>query len=397
MKPGPFATARGRPRPTSILVAAIALALLVLTACSGSESAAPTPASSPTTTAQPTATPVDRNYTFSMLWALPAGYRIQTLLDGLDQPTAIAATPDGRLLITEQVTGRVRVVQDGVLLADPWFELPVRYADAFIQELGLVTIAVDPRFEENHYVYIYYTESREGGGRSVFARLRDVNGHGQDLTELVSIDLAPERTHVAGGIAFLGDAILLGIGDHEHAELSRLPSSPVGKILRIDRDGNPLPDNPFVGVEGADPRVYALGMRNPFGIAVDPVSGRALFTENRDAEGDAVYELEAGVDYGWPDYVVLREPLVVYERPMGIAGAWLYRGTALPEFDGSLFFCHFHGGGALHWSDVGPLTGTDVYKRDRIIGPGCSTGVTQGADGFLYYLTYGGELLRISR
>jgi glucose/arabinose dehydrogenase len=333
---------------------------------------------------------------------LPTGYRIETVLEGLNLPTSLAATPDGRLLITEQTEGRVRVVRDGQLLEEPWFELPVYFAEGqFLQELGLVTIAVDPLFEENGFVYVYYTEQDAGGERrTVFARLRDVDGHGTDLTPLVTVEFAPEKIHIAGGIAFDGDdAILLGVGDHEQAGLAPQLDSIAGKVLRIDREGNALPDNPFVGRDDADPRIYAYGLRNPFGIAVDRASGRRYITENRDVAGDAVYELEAGADYGWPTHrVALREPLVIYEDPVGPAGITVYQGTVLPEFVGDVFYCHFHGGGALHWSEPDELAGFDLYRRDRLIGPGCSSGVAEGADGFLYYLSYGnGTLIRIAR
>jgi glucose/arabinose dehydrogenase len=338
--------------------------------------------------------------TTPFLVPLPTGYRLETVLDGLDQPTAIAATPEGRLLITEQVTGRVRVVRDGVLLDEPWAEIPVYHTEAFLQELGLVGIAVDPEFETNRFVYLYYTERDAAGARrTVLARLRDVDGRGTDLTPIFTVELAPERSHIAGGIAFDRDgALLLTVGDHERGDLAPRLDVPVGKVLRMDRDGAPMPDNPFAGREDADPRVYAYGLRNPFGVAVDRETGEIFITENRDAAGDAVYRVEPGADYGWPgEKVVSREPLVLYERPMGVAGATVYRGDALPEFDGDLFYCTFHEGGALHWSDTGPLEGVELAKRDRLIAPGCSTGVTQGADGFLYFLAYTGQLMRISR
>ena len=335
--------------------------------------------------------------------SLPTGYRLEVLLDGLALPTSLAATPDGRLLVTEQETGRVRVVQDGQLLDEPWFELPVFTAEEEFaaQELGLVTIAVDPLFDENAFVYIYYTEQDDDGSRrTVFGRLREVDGRGTDLTRLLTIDLAAERTHIAGGIAFDGnDAILLGVGDHELSELAPRLDSLAGKILRIDRDGNALPDNPFVGRADADPRVYAYGLRNPFGVAVDRLTGRAYITENRNVAGDAVYELEAGADYGWPsDPISVREPHVIYDVPMGMAGIIAYGADALPEFTGDLFYCTFHSGGGLHWSELAPVTGFDIILRDRLIAPGCNTGVTEGADGFLYLLDYrAGKLMRISR
>ncbi|MCH8025170.1 MAG: PQQ-dependent sugar dehydrogenase [Chloroflexi bacterium] len=335
--------------------------------------------------------------------SLPTGYRLEVLLDGLASPTSIASTPDGRLLVTEQVTGRVRVVEDGRLLDEPWYELPVHFAtEGFaVQELGLVSIAVDPLFIDNGFVYIYFTEQDdEGGSHTVLGRLREVDGHGTELTNLLTVNLAAERQHIAGGIAFDGEgAILLGVGDHERPELAPRLDSLAGKVLRIDRDGLALPDNPFAGRADADPRVYAYGLRNPFGVAVDHITGRAFITENRNVAGDAVYELEAGADYGWPsEPIAVREPLVLYDFPMGMAGIIAYGGDALPEFVGDLFYCTFNSGGGLHWFDLEEVAGFDSGLRDRLIAPGCSSGVTEGADEFLYLLDHrGGRLMRISR
>lgn len=375
-----------------------------LSACGGSNGGTATP--EPSAPADATPPPGDALTlpfpgTTSTIVSLPPGYKLETLLDGLEFPSALAALPDGRLLITEQQTGRVRVVQDGRLQDGSWFELPVSYApDEFLQELGLVGVEADPQFETNRYVYLYYSELKEDGHRrTVFSRLRDVDGHGSDLTELVVIDLETDRTHIAGSIAFDGDAILLGVGDHERGLAAQDLSALNGKILRIDRDGKALRDNPFFGRPNADPRVYAYGVRNPFGIAVDPETGRAFFTDNRNIAGDALYELEAGANYGWPDSpVALRQPLAIYQQPQGMADAIVYHGDALPELDGGVLFCTFHEGGALHWSDPGELVGFDIYKRDRIIAAACNTGLAEGADGFVYFLDYGeGRLLRISR
>lgn len=384
-------------RTRAALVVVLAMIATLAGSCGASDSGVGDPGAEPSPL--PTL-PIPYHISTPFAVPLPAGYRVETLLEGLDQPTAIAATPDGRLLVTEQVTGRVRVVRDGVLLEEPWAEIPVYTVKAFVQELGLVGIAVDPEFASNGYVYVYYTQQDAAGVRqTVLARLREVDGRGTDLTPLFTVELAPERSHIAGGIAFDGDgALLVTVGDHERGDLARRTDVPVGKVLRMDRDGNPLPDNPFFGREDADPRVYAYGLRNPFGIAVNPETGEIFITENRDAAGDAVYRLEPGADYGWPLFpVVLKEPLVIYEQPMGISAALIYTGDALPAFKGDLFYCTFHYGGGLHWSETDPLAGYDLYQRDRLIAPACSTGLTQGADGFLYFLSYTGQLMRIAR
>jgi len=297
--------------------------------------------------------------TTSALAALPVGYRVDVLLDGLLQPAALSAPPDGRIFIAEQTTGRVRVFQDGRLLEEPWAEIDVGLApEEFLQELGLVGLAVDPRFAENGYVYLYYSQRQpDGSGRVVFARLRDENGHGVEPAELFTLEALPERSHISGGIAFDGDdAILVSIGDFETPGEASLLASPFGAVIRIDRDGNAPPDNPFVNDLQTDPRIFAYGLRNPFGVAVDRVTGEKYITENRDVAGDAVYRLEAGMGYGWPEYrVALREPLAIYQQPMGLSGITVYRGDALPELQGSVFFCHFHRGGGLHWMDTGVL------------------------------------------
>jgi glucose/arabinose dehydrogenase len=333
---------------------------------------------------------------------LPHGYRVEALASGIEMPSAVASTPDGRVLIAEQTTGRVRIFRDGVLLDEPWIEVPVSYArETVLNELGLVGVEVDPRFDDNGYVYLYYTtDGAAGTRRTVLTRFRDVDGRGAEPFTLLEIDRTSERSHVAGGMTFLSDALLVGIGDHEDADLAQRLDELPGSILRIDRDGSPLPDNPFVGREDADARVYVYGVRNPFGLTTNLRTGQVYFTDNRDAVGDAVYELRAGEDYGWPyEPLVLVEPVVVYEQPMGIAGAVFYDRDELSELKDSLLYCSFHFGGMLHWSDVTPgLYGYDLVRRDRVIATGCSSNLTVGADGFVYFLSYGsGQLLRISR
>jgi glucose/arabinose dehydrogenase len=365
--------------------------VLGATACSDAGTAGPTVDATATLPFPPVT---------SSLSALPVGYRVTTVLDGLRFPTSIAALPDGRLLVAEHTTGQVRVVRDGVLQPEPWAEFPVYFAEGkFVQELGLAGVAVDPKFTENRYVYVYYSQRDLGQGRrTVFARLTDVEGRGTDQKNLLEVPLAPEGSHIAGAIAFQGDAILLGVGDHEHADLPRDATSIAGKILRIDRDGKALPDNPLVSQQGAEPRIYASGVRNPFGIALDSVAGTAYFTDNRNIVGDAVYALEAGADYGWPEYEhALRQPIVMYDEPKGVAGIVAYRGEALPEFDGDLLYCSYHGGGQLHWIDP-EATGLDVFTGDRVIAGGCSSGLTVAQDGTVYFLSYeDGKLAALSR
>ena len=256
---GGVALARRRSPSTSAfrwLSIALALGVVLVSAC-----ASGTSGKSPTATTQPDATaaragqpdrdePVRWGYNprrstrqrdppFQYA-ALPPGYRIEAYVGGLQQPTSLAFTPDGRLLVGEQ-GGAIRVVQDGRLLPDPFY-----VADVFlpepedIVELGLEAITVDPEFEENRYVYVYYVAD-DPGQRTVLARLRDEDGRGVVDKELLSLDAAPKCCHVAGSMRFAPDgALFVNIGDHQMEAEAQNRGSPFGAILGADawfRDG----------------------------------------------------------------------------------------------------------------------------------------------------------------
>ncbi len=326
--------------------------------------------------------------------ALPTSYRIEKLLTGLDRPTQLATTPDGRLLVTQQA-GAVRVVQDGRLLDEPFVSVDVylpEFDDRTV-ELGLVGIAVDPRFEQEPYVYLYY--SADQPRRTVIARVRDEGGRGQGIEEIFSWEAEPLCCHIGGGMQFgLNDTLFVGVGEHQLPEEAQNPDSPLGTILRINRDGTWPSDNPFDGP------VFAYGLRNPYDIAIDSQTGRIFAVDNGRIGQDAVVEIKAGANYGWPGYglaVPLEQiewPLLFYHGPIGPSGMEFYRADALPALTGTLLFCQFHNGGALH-AVTFDLSGG--VAEDNIIAPGCTSDVLTGPEGNLYFLDYReGALYRIA-
>jgi glucose/arabinose dehydrogenase len=334
--------------------------------------------------------------------SLPPGYAIETYATGLVQPTGIAFLPDGTMLVSEQA-GVVRIVVKGAVRSEAFYRPAVYYPrpdEGKLTELGLVSVTVDPEFERNGFVYVYYTTDQPER-RTVLERL-ELDGRAIVSREVIlSLDAAPSCCHISGSVRFFEDGTLLvAVGDHQMETASQDVSNPFGSILRIDRDGDAPPDNPLVDERGADPRIYAYGLRNPFDIARDPATGRLFATENGFIGQDAVIELEAGANYGWPGYELadpvpeIEPPLLFFHNPLGPSGIEFYRGSALEEFDGALFFCHFHRGGALHkvtFEDDGDV-------RDRVLATGCTTDVLTGPDGFLYFVDYvSGTVYRITR
>jgi glucose/arabinose dehydrogenase len=139
-----------------------------------------------------------------------------------------------------------------------------------------------------------------------------------------------------------------------------------------------------------------MGLRNPFGVAADP-QGRMYVLDNGEIGFDRVYELREKGNYDWPssevpDGVETEEALQTYQESLGLASAVVYRGP-LAAFDGDLFFCQFHRGGALHWF---PIT-DDPLDVDRILAGGCSSAIRVLPDGWLYFVDYfDGTMYRIA-
>jgi glucose/arabinose dehydrogenase len=84
---------------------------------------------------------------------VPAGFEDQ-LVAKVNGPTAIAFTPDGRILVTSHF-GTLHVIQNGTLVATPAIDLSAKVCDD--KERGLLGVAVDPGFASNHAIYLYYT------------------------------------------------------------------------------------------------------------------------------------------------------------------------------------------------------------------------------------------------
>lgn len=334
---------------------------------------------------------------------LPNGYEDEKVVGGLEAPVGLAFLPDGRALIGEQYAGRIRVVQDGELLEQP-FATIANIVQGNL-ELGLIGIAVDPDFQENHWVYAFYVEADAEGrpGRSVLLRFTEEKNLGTERTEIAEFPATSTDKHNGGGLKFGPDGMLyLTIGDLDRGDEAADPAQPVGKIFRLNRDGTAPPDNPFVGREDADPRVYAYGFRNLIGIAFHPdLPGRLIAPDNATGEFDEINIVRPGGFYGWPPTIgfsnddAIEDPVWVYLNSVAPAGMDVYTGDKLPEFQGDLFFCGFNQGGVLH-----RIRFSEDFLRvefDTAIATGCSSGVAQGPDGFLYFLHLrDGELHRIA-
>jgi glucose/arabinose dehydrogenase len=204
----------------------------------------------------------------------------------------IAFTSTGTLFFNEWQTGRIRVAAPGFQLrSDPFYTVSNLVTGG---ERGLLGIALDPYYQLNGFVYVYYTAANPLRNRII--RLTDTGGYGTDETPIVDDLPASGANHNGGAMAFGPDGRLyVVVGDTDVSALSQQAGSLAGKVLRYDKDGGIPADNPVPGSP-----VYALGVRNSFGLAFHPHTGDLWETENGPASDDEVNRIVPGGNYGWP-------------------------------------------------------------------------------------------------
>lgn len=311
---------------------------------------------------------------------------------GLDNATAMAFLPDGRLLLTERTTGRIRQFAGGQLDATPWATIAV--AAGPFDERGLLGIAVDPGFSTNGFVYVFYTDPVTPQNR--IARLQEVGGVGTNLIVLSPPNAIPSLPyHNSGAMIFGVDGKLyVATGDALNSANAPDPTSWLGKVLRFDVPSLGVPsDNPFPGSP-----IWSSGHRNHFGFAVHPVTGQLYQTENGAGQMDELNRIVAGGDHGWPTHEGIEavpdpafvDPIATYAPTIGPTGTCFYSGSNYPAALRNVWFftdfnyAYVH---ALLLDATGDHVVAELLVDDR---PGNGIGVAMGPDGNLWFLSNDG-------
>src|SRR3989344_5760077 len=304
--------------------------------------------------------------------------KISVLASSLEVPWAIGFLPDRTILVTERA-GTLRFIDKNGQLAPS----PVAIIDDVRQigEGGLLGIAIHPKFQDNQYIYLYYTYS--SNGVNTLNRVVRYKFDGTSLgDEKIIVDAIPGAVfHDGGRIKFGPDGFLyITTGDARDPSLSQNRGSLAGKILRVTDDGAVAKGNPFGTF------VYSLGHRNPQGITWDDQNN--LWETEHGPSGekglcchDEINLVESGENYGWPEIVGtesrtnLISPILESDND-----TWAPSGAAF--LNGSIFFAGLRGT-ALYEYRINDKKLVTHFKgefgriREVIVGP----------DGFLYLTT----------
>jgi glucose/arabinose dehydrogenase len=334
---------------------------------------------------------------------LPPGFVADIIATNLNAATACVPLPDGRVFITDQ-TGRVLVWKSDRLLKQPALTLHV----SDFWERGLIGMTLDPAFPRPPHAFVLYVTDRPTIHHVIsrFTVIGDVFDSSSEKILLEGDDQAKlggsvPAGHQGGPLRFGPDGKLyVSLGEQTAGEPAQRLDTLQGKILRLNPDGTIPEDNPFVArTRGKYRSIYALGVRNSFGLAVQPkAGGRVFFTDVGGSAFEEINELKAGGNYGWPSAegfstnILFVNPLHAYPPLVGqsiVGGAFVpagdFGGGGFPsKWRGKLLFADF----MKHWIkaiDVDAPTNILTFARG-LNGP---VALEFAADGSLLVLNRG--------
>lgn len=389
--------------------------------------------------------------------------------DDMDFPTAMAFLGPNDILVAEKNTGEVLRIIDGEIQDTPVLDVQVANNND-TNERGLLGMAVH-KTANTTYVFLYFTESGGGqdgddsqgivpaGNRLYRYEFADDENGGRLINPKLLLDL-PARpgprynggpllisyenvNNITNGDNSITPVLYLVIGDLDHHQTQSenyedgSPPDGTGGIIAIDINGNPLPDPPLgSGDDTSDMReyYYAYGIRNSFGLDIDPVTGNLWDTENGPEYGDEINLVEPGFNSGWADVQGLlsseenegvededlvdfdgrgqySDPEFVWQEPVGVTAIKFFNSTALGEqYENDLFVGDINDGTLYHFDLnesrtelvldgllVDKVADDDMELNSVIFaaGLGSITDIEVGPDGYMYVLLYGGDLIRI--
>jgi aldose sugar dehydrogenase len=218
--------------------------------------------------------------------AVPSGYRVRTLINGLNHPWDVAFRPNGSMFVTERA-GWIGLWRNG------HYRRILRPAGLVANgEGGMLGIAVSPRFRRNRRIFVCFNTANDVRVvRFVFARhpLRLIRR--RDI--ITGIPANPSGRHSGCRPRFGPDGFLwVTTGDAAMGTNPQNLKSLGGKVLRVTGSGRRAPGN-FRG------RIFAYGFRNPQGLSFRPRDGRAFIVEHGPDRDDEITPLRRGGNGGW--------------------------------------------------------------------------------------------------
>ncbi|MBA3647727.1 MAG: PQQ-dependent sugar dehydrogenase [Chitinophagales bacterium] len=301
--------------------------------------------------------------------------KLKTFSSGYNQPLGIENAGDDRLFIVER-TGKIWVCNSSGKKSDAPF---LNISDLITtdgDEQGLLGLAFDPNYAANGYFYVNYT-NKDGNTRiSRFSVKPNNPNQAKKQSELVLLKVKqPFINHNSGSIRFSEGYLYIPLGDGGDAadplNNAQDPGILLGKVSRIDvthgengKNYSIPPTNPFIGVSGYLPEIWATGLRNPWRFSFDALTDDMWIGDvGQDdwEEIDFQPAGEGGLNYGWscwegshffkddcnPNGTPPTFPIAEYEHIVSpgcggtIIGGFVYRGANYPDMYGKYIYADY--------------------------------------------------------
>ena len=341
-------------------------------------------------------------------------YQVEIINRSLGRPWGIINLPDGRFLITEK-TGFMNVVSaDGKNVAK---------IEGFPKvdskgQGGMLDVALDPDFKTNNTIFFSFSEPYGDGNLTSVAKGK-LSADLKNISEVKVIFRATPSydgdKHYGSRLVFDKDGNLFAStgerSDKQTRVYAQKTDNYLGKILKITKDGKPDPRNPFIGKSGYKPEIYAFGIRNPQGLALDE-KGQLWDIEMGPRGGDEINLIKPGKNYGWGDVTYgieyngdkinngttqkagTEQPVYYWDPVVSPSGVAFYTGN-IAEWKNNLFI------GCLSGEHINRI----VLKDNKVVGEERLLldqkerfrDVLNGNDGNLYAITDSGKLYKISK
>lgn len=293
-------------------------------------------------------------------------------------PVDLTTAPgDARHLFVVEQRGRVVSFVNSPAEKTSKVMLDIRSKVKYGGEAGLLGIAFHPDFQRNGYLFLNYIRKVDDSLRTVVARYQSDPKTLETKPESETIVLEfgqPYDNHNGGGLKFGKDGNLyISTGDGgswgDPFNNGQNKKTLLGKILRIDINGRShghysIPaDNPFAGnTEGFSEEIYAYGLRNPWRISFDALTGDLWTGDVGQNQREEIDLIVKGGNYGWR----LKESIACYKPPgrdctlpglidpvldlpqangeKSITGGFVYRGKKWPSLRGKYIFSDYISG-----------------------------------------------------
>ncbi|WP_420601686.1 PQQ-dependent sugar dehydrogenase [Flagellimonas sp.] len=339
-------------------------------------------------------------------------FRLETITNKIPGiPWGIEQLPNGAFLVTERGGKLFLIGSDKELVEVAGVPNVVSAGQG-----GLLDVLIHPDFENNSFVYLSYSRANPNNSseRTTAVARAKLNGNNLEQVENIftALPYLSSGHHYGSRLVFDTEGYLyVSVGDRGHRdEYPQKLDNHLGKIHRIQDDGQIPNDNPFINTQDAVSSVFTYGTRNPQGLSLHPVTGAVWEGEHGPQGGDEINILEAGNNNGWPviSYGInydgttftditemdgMEQPVHYWTPSIAPCGMSFVSGDFYGKWENDLFVSSLK----FEYLHRLKMDGNVVVGHEKLLeGIGRVRDAHMGIDGYLYVVVEGpGRLIRL--